>query len=191
MHLQAAENKLLALEPQPWPIPLGPLLEVVESAVNAMPKREWLFLGPRARAAAMLRGCPPERLLHTQNGARPYKVAPTSLDPAARALHAVGASIATQTHSLCILGNAAAGNGDFSEALNLASILDVPVIFLFIEQSLGDGAPVGIQHSGNIVDRVTAMGISCRTVNAKDAGKAIKEAHSHSGPTFLHFHLET
>ena len=130
--LLQAEQALAALEPKPFVVPLGRLAPVVEGAVTAMNRSDWLVTGFRERVGATLRGCPPERLIDLRAGARPYKLAPTSGAPGARALHAVGLAIASNEATLCLLGAASAASGHFYEALNAAALTGAPVIFVVV-----------------------------------------------------------
>ena len=139
------------------PIPMGKWLPWVEAALNNWdsPKenssgKNWVFLSPRFRAAATLRGAAVERILDSKQGARPYKIAPTSLHPAHRALHAIGLCIASQKPTLVVVGIAALANGSFHEALNILALRQVPVCFLLLEEKLTKEAPVGQQFGGNI-----------------------------------------
>ena len=97
-----------------------------------MPKRCWIFPGSRARVGATLRGASVQRLANPLDGAKPYKIAPSSHHPARRALHAVGAAIHTQQPTLCILADAALAQGEWTQALNLAGKTQAPVIFLVL-----------------------------------------------------------
>ena len=143
--LAAAERDLAALGPKPFPLPLGPLAPVVAGAFTGASKADWVVCGPRERVGAVLRGCAVERLVDPAAGARPYKLAPSSGTPGARALHAVGLAAATNARVLCILGDASTAAGAFHEALNSACLLGARVTFLVVCQPLGEGAPVGTQ----------------------------------------------
>ena len=117
--LLSADAELAGLGPTPFALPLGPLAPVIAGAFRGMSKGDWAFSGPRGRVGAVLRGCTPGRLVDAAAGARPYKLAPVSDAPGNRALHAVGAALASGRPTLCLLGAASVASGAFHEALNV------------------------------------------------------------------------
>jgi TPP-dependent pyruvate/acetoin dehydrogenase alpha subunit len=188
--LLEAEQKLNALGPLPFPLPLGASAPALAAAVMAMSKREWIVTGPRFRLAATLRGCPVERLVDPSTGAKPYKWAPSTLDVADRALHAVGLAISSKAPTLCVLGEASLANGAISEAFNVASLQAVPVLFLFITRTL-DGAPVAKQSACTPISLAEAYGISSvQTQDIEILTQELKRARSQSNPFVIQFLLE-
>ena len=188
--LNQAENALNALGPSPFPLTMGGASAAVEQAVNAMSKRDWLVCGPRFRIAAALRGCPPERLLDPADGAKPYKLAPSTLNPADRALHAVGLAMATNAPVLCILGEASVANGAMTEAMNVAQLSSAPVIFFCIQRNLKD-SPVTQQSAASPIALAQAYGISAvQTDNIEIITHTIADARSAAKPFVLQFDLE-
>jgi 2-oxoisovalerate dehydrogenase E1 component alpha subunit len=167
--LQEAEARLQELGPIPFPLPLGSLAPIVEGGFRGMMKGDWIVPGPRERVGAVLRGCPPERLVHAHAGARPYKVAPASSAPGTRALHAVGLALASGAPVLCFLGLASAATGSFAEALNVAALTQAPVIFLVAVQPIDDTAPVGRQLAASPKALAAAYGIPAASVAGGDA----------------------
>lgn len=185
-----AEAELNALEPAPFPLMVGPAAAALETAVLALSSRDWLVCGPRFRVAAALRGCPPKRLCNPSDGAKPYKLAPSTLHTADRALHAVGLALGTQTPTLCILGEASIASGSFTEALNIAALNTVPVIFLCIQRSL-DAAPVAQQSIASPLDIAQAYSISAvQTSNTEILSQTISEARAQAHPFVIQFDLE-
>ena len=173
-----AEAKLAELGPTPFPLPLGPMAPVVEGGFTGMNKSDWIVAGMRERVGAVLRGCPPERLVDGRAGAKPYKLAPASEAPGTRALHAVGLAKASGSPVLCFLGLASAASGDFHEALNAAVLTEAPVIFLVTVHTLTDDAPVGAQLATTPEKLAQAFGIPTTVVKAeaKAVQKAVKAA---------------
>jgi len=173
-----AEAKLAELGPTPFPLPLGPIAPVVEGGFKGMNKSDWVVAGMRERVGAVLRGCPPERLVDGRAGAKPYKLAPASEAPGTRALHAVGLAKASGSPVLCFLGIASAASGDFHEALNAAVITGAPVIFLVTVQALTDDAPIGTQLATTPQKLAHAFGLPTTEVkaDAKAVEKAVKAA---------------
>ena len=182
--LAAAERDLAALGPKPFPLPLGPLAPVVAGAFTGASKADWVVCGPRERVGAVLRGCAVERLVDPAAGARPYKLAPSSGTPGARALHAVGLAAATNARVLCILGDASTAAGAFHEALNSACLLGARVTFLVVCQPLGEGAPVGTQLATTPARLASAFDIPVTEVAAEtDAvSSAVSAARDADGP---------
>jgi len=181
-----AEARLAALSPTPFPLPLGATAPIVEGAFGGMKKSDWIVAGMRERIGAVLRGCPPERLVDGRAGARPYKLAPVSEAPGTRALHAVGLALASGQPVLCMLGLASAATGDVYEALNTAVLTSAPVIFLVTVQDLGDDAPVGPQLATSPTQIAEAFGIPTVTVSGTtDAVRDAVSAARDSGATTL------
>ena len=157
--LADAESRLQELGVVPFAVPLGKLAPVVAGGFNGMKRGDWIVAGPRERVGAVLRGCPPERLVHAYAGAKPYKVAPASQAPGTRALHAVGLALTDHSPVLCFLGMASAASGSFGEALNVAALTGAPVVFLVTVQRLDDSAPVGRQLAASPAAIAEAHGI--------------------------------
>jgi 2-oxoisovalerate dehydrogenase E1 component alpha subunit len=176
--LADAEARLQELGPVPFPLPLGRVAPIVEGAFAGLKKSDWIVPGPRERIGAVLRGCPPERLVHAHAGAKPYKVAPASSAPGARALHAVGLALADGAPVLCFVGMASAASGSFTEALNVAALSGAPVVFLVTVQKLDDTAPVGRQLAASPSALAEAFGIATARVagDAESVRAAVAKA---------------
>ena len=185
MSLKDADAAFISLNPQPFPLPLGPWAEIVEAAFLGMNKRDWVLPGPRARIGATLRGCPAERLIHPQAGAKPYKIGPSSMDPAARALHAVGLAMGSNQPTLVILGMAAEANGALTEAYNLCSLTGAVVVFVLIRQELKDDAPIGRQSAADPRKLAAAYGLNTSTVSGSAVKKAVAKARESGKSTLI------
>lgn len=185
--LAAAERALSALGPKPFPLPLGRLAPVVAGAFTGASKADWVVCGPRERVGAVLRGCAVERLVDPATGARPYKLAPASGTPGARALHAVGLAVATDARVLCILGDASTATGAFHEALNTACLMGAKVTFLVVCQPLGEGAPVGTQLATTPAKLAAAFDIPVSETDADESAvsAAVVAARSAEGPALV------
>jgi TPP-dependent pyruvate/acetoin dehydrogenase alpha subunit len=185
------EKQYLELSPKPYAVPLGDLGPIIEKCTLAMSKRDWLVTGPRGKAAALLRGCSAERLVDLKEGVASYKIAPSSLSPANRALHAVGLAISSKRPVLCLLGLASAANGSYYEALNISVLKKAPVIFVLIVQDL-ENVPMSAQVAGSPAKVASALGLDTTTVSSKDTSlqekiAALRETHK---PTLLVIQLE-
>ena len=173
--LGAAEAALAPLVPASAQLPLGPLAPVIAGVFTGLSRGDWVFAGPRARVGAVLRGCPVERLAGAATGARPYKLAPVSWSPGARALQAVGAALAEDAFVACILGDASAASGAFAEALNAAALTGARVLFIApLHRFAGPDAPVGPQSAAGPLALARAFGLDA--VEAAPTEDAVRDA---------------
>lgn len=190
--LEQAEKELISLKPQPFYVPLGKWTPVILGAYSGFSNRHWIFTSPRARVGATLRGVSIQRIIHPSEGARPYKLAPSSFHPARRALQAVGSSLVSLEPTLCILGDAALAHGEFFQALNLAGQQQCPVVFLLIRFPIDDSAPIAQQHVSQLSDVAQAHKISYiyaePTTEAIHA--AVQAASNRLSPTLIETTLE-
>ena len=171
---------------------MGAWEPIVFGAFSAISKRSWVYCGHRARVGGVLRGCHVERLLEPKMGAKPFKIAPTSLHPARRALHAVGTALHTQQPTLCFLGTAALAHGSLYEALNIAALNNAPVIFILVHHPLTGEAPVSQQASSRPQQLAQAFGIATKSIQgtAQETQEAVKEAVKSLQTTFIEINLE-
>lgn len=111
---------------------------------------------------------------------------------------AVGAGLAqklqgTEAVVLCFFGDGASNTGNFHEALNMASLWDLPVVFI-VENNLY-GMSVPWQKAGklpDVADRACAYGIPGEVVDGMDVlavrsavSKACERARSGEGPSLI------
>ena len=161
---------------------LGKLAPFVESAVLAMQKRDWVSVGPRGQSVACLRGASTTNI---SNGSGNYKIAPSIGTPAARALQSIGLAKSSDRPVLCLMGNAALGDGQLFEALNLAAIQNSPVIFVVLER---DTSKMPLAQSTAVSIDVIAQSIGLQSNTVKDAtslGKAVSSAREKGAPTLI------
>jgi len=191
--LQRADHALNAAGPKPFPLPVTGLEAVVAGAILALERGDWWVPGLRERVGAVLRDVPVERLVDGHAGARPYRVAPPTPSPALRALHAVGIACAQpESVTLVHLGIGSAADGAFTEALNLAALLQARVIFLVAVHPLGNEAPVGKQLASTPRQLAKAFGIPTTEVDGSDASsvrRAVAEARKAGGPALIEARL--
>jgi len=111
---------------------------------------------------------------------------------------AVGAALACKIKGLdrvvlSFFGDGAANTGAFHEAINLASVLKVPVIFLCENNQWAVSTPVSYSVPiPNIADRAFAYGIPGRVVDGSDVlavyeavKEAVDRARAGQGPTLI------
>ena len=70
--------------------PVRGLEAVIAGGFSGIESRDWVVPGLRERVGGVLRGASVDRLTSATDGARPYRIAPVTQDPAARMLHACG-----------------------------------------------------------------------------------------------------
>ena len=95
--------------------------------------------------------------------------------------------------ALAYIGDGATSEGDFHEALNLASVWNLPVIFLIENNGYGLSTPVVEQFKcEKLSDRALGYGIKGETINGNDIievynviKNAVKRAKQNKGPTLI------
>lgn len=95
--------------------------------------------------------------------------------------------------TVCCFGDGAANIGAFHEALNLASVWKLPVIFVCQNNLFGEHTAIHLSTGGErIADRGGAYGMNAVRVNGNDAGAmyeaaraAVESARSGKGPTLI------
>jgi 2-oxoisovalerate dehydrogenase E1 component len=111
---------------------------------------------------------------------------------------AVGAALAqklmgTDRVVLCFFGDGAANEGNFHEALNMASLWDLPVIFVAENNQYGMSEPWAVMSKlPDIASRACAYGIPGEVVDGMDAlvvrgavTRAMERARRGEGPTLI------
>ncbi|PWH20731.1 MAG: dehydrogenase [Ardenticatenia bacterium] len=111
---------------------------------------------------------------------------------------AVGAALAqklmkTNRVVLCFFGDGAANTGNFHEALNMASLWDLPVVFICENNQYAMSVPWRkASKLSSIAHRACAYGIPGETVDGMDAlavrsvvSKAVERARRGEGPTLI------
>lgn len=94
---------------------------------------------------------------------------------------------------LCYFGDGASNEGSFHEAVNLASIWSLPVVFLCENNQYGMSGPVHeMTHVENIADRAVGYGIPGYVVDGNDllevmkvTDEAVERARWMGGPTLI------
>jgi TPP-dependent pyruvate/acetoin dehydrogenase alpha subunit len=190
--VRAADAALSDAGPTPFPLPVTGLEAVIAGAVTALGRADWWVPGLRERVGAVLRDAPVERLVDGAAGARPYKVAPPGASPATRALVAVGLADSSDGCALVHLGIGSASDGALHEALNLAALRDVSVIFLVAVHPLEGEAPLGPQLAASPCALAAAFGIEAVPVDGNSAQAvhdAVAAAREAGGPHLIEARL--
>jgi len=109
---------------------------------------------------------------------------------------AVGAALTAKTLktggvAMAFVGDGASNQGTVFEALNLASVLELPMIFMYEHNGYGEFTGAGYHLGGNdIVGRAKAFGMPGEKVDGTDffavyeaVGKAVDRARNGGGPS--------
>ncbi|MCK0143089.1 thiamine pyrophosphate-dependent dehydrogenase E1 component subunit alpha [Aliiroseovarius sp. F20344] len=112
---------------------------------------------------------------------------------------AVGAALAEKDKgaiSCIFMGDGTMGEGAVYEALNFASLLSAPVLFVVEDNGIAQTTPKELGVAGSITDRAKAFGIDCHHIASTDADDIYKgvapivdQIRSSGRPAWLH--LET
>lgn len=167
---------------------------------------DWLVGSYRETPARMMRGEPLERTLRYYNGweegsalSASHHLMPIQVILGSQLLHAVGMAYAMRYQGqgeravICFFGDGASSQGDFHEALNFASVWQVPVVFVCQNNQWAISVPLEKQtRSQTIAQKAIAYQIPCIQVDGNDAlatYKATKDALAHArsgnGPTLI------
>lgn len=123
---------------------------------------------------------------------------PVAIPIASQCLHAVGVATAFKYRkqnrvALCAIGDGATSQGDFYEAINLAGVWDLPVIFVVSNNQWAISVPRKAQSaSQTLAQKAIAAGIHGIQVDGNDyiamrdtLDQAIGHARSGKGPTLI------
>ena len=147
----------------------------------ALEPEDWICASYRDWAALAYRGVPLSYPLlnsmgHPDAGKIPESInaLPVQVVIAAQTLHAVGLAWASQLQNqdrvaVAFCGDGATSQGDFHESLNLASVIQVPVIFVVQNNQWAISMPVSRQmHSKTIAQKALAYDIEGIRVDGND-----------------------
>ncbi len=172
----------------------------------ALEKTDWIVPCYRENAALFWHGLAMEYvLLHWMGDERgnqiPHdvNVLPLSIPIGTHMLHAVGIAWAAKlrgekTVSAAYFGDGATSEGDFHEAMNFASTLNVPTVFVCQNNRWAISVPISKQMaSETVVQKALAYGMDCLQVDGNDlfaVYKAMKDAVANGRKTGRPFFIE-
>jgi TPP-dependent pyruvate/acetoin dehydrogenase alpha subunit len=156
---------------------------LVAGATLGAGKRAWAFPGRRERACALLRGASADRL----DAARPYRVVPPGKSPAARAMQAVGAALASGERALVFCGTGSTAYGAFAEALARAGATRAPVTFV-VSWYAAPG-PFEVAHPDGLAALARSVGVTAVQVDGNDAAAVHAAVAGAEGPTLVEARL--
>jgi pyruvate dehydrogenase E1 component alpha subunit len=178
-------------------------------AAFAMRDSDWLVASYRERGARLMRGEPPTQDYLYHNGweegsalaepAAMRRTTPIAIILAAQTLHAVGIAYAMRlrgeqdTAVVTFLGDGATSQGDFHEAMNFASVWQVPVVFICQNNQWAISHPRDKQtRSRTIAQKAIAYEMPTLQVDGNDVlacyratKEALDRARSGGGPSFI------
>jgi pyruvate dehydrogenase E1 component alpha subunit len=166
---------------------------------------DWMVPSFRETAAMVWRGWPIERLLlffagHLEGGqpAPEQRDLPITIPVATQLPHAVGLAYAAQYRDdpavvMVFFGDGATSEGDFHEALNLAGVWHVPVVFVCQNNQWAISIPLKKQtHSRTLAGKALAYGLPGIQVDGNDvlavvaaSREATARARAGGGPTLV------
>lgn len=175
--------------------------------VHAAAPEDWLFPSYRQSAVGILRGLPPSKIFKYRRGyggtqgfwdPRNYRVAPMVVAIATQLPHAVGLAWAAKLRgddvaSLVWFGDGATSEGDFHEAMNFASVHQVPTVFFNTNNQWAISTPYTRQTATEtIAEKAAAYAMPGVRVDGfdpiacwKGARDALDRAHNGGGPTLV------
>lgn len=169
-------------------------------------ERDWMAVSFREAPAQWMRGVPLSRILLYDGGFEEgneipegSRNLPLAVIVASQTLHAVGVAYAMKIRGerdsavLTYLGDGASSQGDFFEAMNLAGVWQVPVVFVIQNNHWAISTPLSRQtRAETLAQRAVAAGIPGIRVDGNDAlamvravREALDRARSGGGPTVV------
>jgi len=171
----------------------------------ALGPADWVFPAFREMAVGIVRGIPMRMLFQYWSGdERGSEIPlhqhyfPTSISVGTHIPHAVGAAWAAKLRRDPVVvavyfGDGATSKGDFHEAMNLAGVFRLPVVFICQNNQWAISLPVSRQTaSPTLAQKAIAYGFGGIQVDGNDVlavyqatREAVEKARSGGGPTFI------
>lgn len=168
--------------------------------------RDWLVVSFREAPAQLMRGIPLSRIFLYNAGFEEgnqvpegSRTLPLAVIVASQTLHAAGIGLAMKLRGekdsavLVFLGDGGSSQGDFYEAINLAGVWQVPVVFVIQNNQWAISTPLSRQtRAETLAQKAVAAGIPGIRVDGNDAlamvrasREALDRARSGGGPTVI------
>jgi pyruvate dehydrogenase E1 component alpha subunit len=174
-------------------------------AVHALADADWIFPTYRESAVGLLRGMPAATILQWWRGhpsgwwnPAEYRVASICVPIATQVPHAAGLAwgkrlAGEKACALAFFGDGATSEGAFHEGVNLAAVMQAPVVLLCNNNHWAISTPLTAQsRARSLADKAAGYGIPARRVDGTDVlavYDAVREAASRAsageGPTFI------
>ncbi len=101
--------------------------------------------------------------------------------------------LGTDRVAVAFFGDGALNEGATLETMNLAKVLNLPMIFAMEDNGYGEATPSSWAIGGEVLKRAEGFGLSACALNGHDffqmheaAGRIIKDVRAGKGPAFLH-----
>lgn len=180
--------------------------EAISVALGSVMRPEDVLLPSyRECGAQFLRGVPMKHILLFWGGdergmdyPKPRHDFPMCIPVASQAPHAVGVAFAIQLRkearvAVCVLGDGASSKGDFYEAINLAGVWQLPVIFIISDNQWAISVPRQAQsRAQTLAQKAIAAGFPGEQVDGNDViavrtrvGRALDGARKGEGPRLI------
>lgn len=174
-------------------------------AVAAMRPEDWMVPSFRETAAEIWRGRTLDNIIIANNGLNEGGIMPAAgrdfpiaIPVGSQIPHAVGLAWAakyrrTDEIVMVFFGDGATSEGDFHEAINIAAVFQVPLVFVCQNNQWAISIPLaGQTRSQTIVQKAIAYGLPGVQVDGNDvlavysaAEQAVRSARAGDGPTFV------
>jgi pyruvate dehydrogenase E1 component alpha subunit len=174
-------------------------------AAFALGPNDWLVPAFRETGALLWRGISMEQLLQYWSGdergaafPRELNTLPMAIPVGTHMLHAVGIGWGLQQSGapaavLTFFGEGATSEGDFSEAMNMAGVFQVPVVFFCQNNQYAISVPYSKQTAApTVAQKAVGYGMTGIRVDGNDifavykvAGEALERARTGLGPTLI------
>jgi len=188
---------------------------IVAGVVSQLVDGDALALEHRGTSPMLMRGVDPVALLReflgkpdglcAGQGGHMHLFAPDKLiassgivgaaGPAAAGFALAAQMLRPGTVSIAFLGEGATSAGMLMEAMNLAVVWKLPVVFVCKDNNWSISTPANTAVGGNLLARAQAFGMKALEVDGTDvlavhaaAGTALKHARANQGPVFIWAH---
>jgi pyruvate dehydrogenase E1 component alpha subunit len=174
-------------------------------ATFALRDEDWIFPSYRESAIGLVRGLPPETVLQWWRGhpsgwwnPADWNLASICVPIATHVPHAAGLAWGKKLKgervvAMVFFGDGATSEGAFHEGVNLAAVMQAPLVLLCNNNQWALSTPIAAQtHARALVDKAAGYGIPGVRVDGLDvlavhaaARDAVDRARSGGGPTFI------
>ena len=174
-------------------------------ATFALGDQDWIFPSYRESAIGLVRGMPVETLLQWWRGhpsgwwsPADWNVASISVPIASHLPHAAGLAWGKKLKgedavAMAFFGDGATSEGEFHEGVNLAAVMNAPVVFVCNNNQWAISTPIEAQtRAESLADKAVGYGIPGVRVDGLDvlavyeaARDAVARARSGGGPTLI------
>ncbi len=174
-------------------------------ASYALRDSDWIFPSYRESAIGLVRGLPPATVLQWWRGhpsgwwsPAEWNLGSICVPIATHVPHAAGLAWGKKLHgedvvAMVFFGDGATSEGAFHEGVNLAAVMEAPLVLVCNNNQWAISTPLERQtHAASLADKAAGYGIAGVRVDGLDvlavhgaAREAVERARSGRGPTFI------